>query len=110
MKKLFVFLSCFIISLTALCQNAKTQIAIIPEPVKVVENTGTFRLPKNVMIEAPDKAELKQTIAFLKQRLSKATGSYVTVSNKAPMAVIRLVLNTNPNAEIGNEGYLLTIT
>ena len=110
MKKLSVLLSGFLICYSAFSQNAKTQIAIIPEPVKLVQQTGSFKLPQIVTIEAPDNAALKQTLHFLQQRLSVPTGAHVTVSSKAAAANIKLVLNTIPNKEIGDEGYQLMVT
>ncbi len=109
MKKLFAFLCCCVVLQTVFCQDAKPRIAIIPEPVKIVENEGIFKLPVNVVIEAPALPELKQTTAFLEQRLSAATGSKVTISSKASAAV-KLVLNTTTNKEIGDEGYQLKVT
>ncbi|MEP7318060.1 MAG: family 20 glycosylhydrolase, partial [Panacibacter sp.] len=110
MRKFFVLIVSCIACISAFAQNTQPQIAIIPEPVKIVQNTGSFILPKNVVIEAPANALLKQTIAFLQQKLSVATGATVTVNNKTTAASIRLILNTVPDKETGNEGYRLSVT
>lgn len=98
------------ISVIAFSQSDTTGIAIIPEPVNIVKNTGVFSLPGNITIEAGSQPELKQTVLLLKERLSVPTGRPVTVSNSAPAATVRLLLNTIPNAEIGKEGYLLSVS
>lgn len=110
MKKRSGFLFCLFISAIAFSQNNKTGIAIIPEPVNIVKNTGVFILPKSIIIEAGSQPELKQAVANLKNHLSVPTGMHVTVSNSAPAATFRLVLNKTENAEIGKEGYQLSIS
>ena len=74
-------------------QTKKAQIAIIPEPVTVTENAGYFSLPQNILIEADAQPEMKQVIAFLKDRLSVLTGIPVIVKNSVPPATIKLILN-----------------
>ncbi len=110
MKKISALLCCFIVTCSALCQNTKNKIAIIPEPVKIIEKPGSFTLLSNVVIEAPLQPALKETVDFLKQKLSVATGSKVTVSNKAGNAAIKLIVNKTVNKEIGDEGYQLYVT
>ena len=50
------------------------EIAIIPEPVRLVKHTGHFVLPHIITIQVGKSPELKQTVAFLKERLSIPTG------------------------------------
>ncbi len=89
---------------------ANTEIAIIPEPVTVIKQTGHFILPANITIQASRSAELKQTVAFLQERLTTATGHYVTtVSSPSPAATFRLILNEKADATIGAEGYQLSV-
>ena len=85
-------------------------ISIIPEPVSVKASNGVFTLPKNVVIEAGSQPQLQQTIAFLKQRLSAATGSAITVTSPATSPTVSLVLNRTTDAAIGEEGYRLSVT
>ena len=110
MKKVVILLGCYLLGVDAICQNAANPIAIIPEPVQMVQNTGTFILPNIVSIEAPDLPALQTTNIFLQQRLSLATGYKVTVGKSSPNATIKLVLNKTVNQTIGNEGYQLNIT
>jgi len=108
MKKLFFLLYLFSVSLTSFSQA--TSIAIIPEPVTWSKKAGQFVLPQQVVIEASSKPEMKQAVAFLKDRLSTPTGSKVTVSAAASTAPIRLILNEKADAKIGKEGYTLSVT
>ena len=94
------------------CQvfSQSNTVSIIPQPVSVKLSNGVFTLPKNVIIEAGSQPQLQQTIAFLKQRLSAATGSTVTVTNPATSPTISLILNRTTDAAIGEEGYRLSVT
>jgi hexosaminidase len=107
MKKLIVLLCSFSIYIIAFCQEK--EIAIIPEPVHIVENTGEFLLPQNITIDASSQPELKHTLDFLQERLSVPTGYKVTAGN-ASDATIHLMLNTTADTELGNEGYKLSVT
>lgn len=87
------------------------EIAIIPEPVSVVKNTGHFVLPANVIIEAVSTPELKSVVDHLQERLSTPTGSFVSASHAAgAKATIRLLLNSKANPQLGKEGYQLSVT
>lgn len=99
-----------VICAVAFSQNSTSGIAIIPEPVSIVKNTGVFELPKNITIEAGSQPELKQVISVLKNRLSVPTGMPVSVAGSASAATILLVLNKAENTEIGKEGYQLTVS
>lgn len=91
--------------------NVPSEINIIPEPVTVIKHTGHFTLPANVTIQCPAIPETHQLLAFLQERLSVPTGSYVsTISNKSAMATIRLTLNEKTDPVIGAEGYQLSVT
>jgi len=110
MKKLLnLFCSC-ILYFVSFGQASQTEIAIIPEPVSIVKNTGQFALPRNIVIEVPSQPEMKQVTAFLKERLSIPASAHVTMSNASPNATIRLVLNKTADATIGKEGYRLSVT
>jgi hexosaminidase len=103
------FCLCFI-SVTSLAQNDADQIAIIPQPVKVVKNAGHFLLPKTIVIASPSVPEMKQVIAFISDRLSTPTGYPVAVSNSAAGATVQLILNKKEDNVIGKEGYNLSVT
>jgi len=111
MKKKIILLCCCCLSAAyAFCQDNTTHIAIIPEPVKLVQNTGTFTLPATVTIEAPDLPAVTSTVQFLEQRIKNATGYSISHSRQAAAPTIKLSLNKTTDQTIGTEGYLLTST
>jgi hexosaminidase len=127
MKRFFFFLSCFLISNYTIGQNAQApsagltvtadpvakapEIAIIPEPVSITKNEGYFVLPANVVIQSPAATDLKQVVAFLQERLSVPTGSFISnVNTHNPTANIKLILNDKANHQLGSEGYQLSVT
>lgn len=106
--KTFTFLPLFFI-FSIFASVAQNKPAIIPEPVSITMKEGVFTLPAELTIEAPESAALKHTVAFLQQKLSSPTGSKVMVRMNAPDASISLKLNAANNAQIGKEGYQLTV-
>ncbi|RZJ78519.1 MAG: beta-N-acetylhexosaminidase [Flavobacterium sp.] len=89
---------------------ASAPIAIIPEPVKLVKQAGHFILPQNITIQVGKSAELKQTVAFLQERLSVPTGYFAsTINPPATNPTIKLIINDTEDATLGNEGYHLTV-
>ncbi len=110
MKKLILVLSCYLTAITAIGQTPDNRVAIIPEPVQMVQNAGFFQLAKNITIEAPTLTALLPTINFLKQRLTVPTGYNVFINSQAPTSNIRLSLNKTVNQLIGKEGYQLSVT
>ncbi len=109
MKSFLGSLCCCLIFMVSFGQD-KSKIAIIPEPVKIVENPGTFTLPGEIIVEAGSQPEMKQVIALIKDRLSTPTGIPVSVKNNDPSATIQLQLNKKADKEIGKEGYHLMVT
>ncbi|KAA9040978.1 family 20 glycosylhydrolase [Ginsengibacter hankyongi] len=111
MKKVLALVCLCSFAIISFAQDNKNEIAIIPQPVKIIANTGYFTLPKNVIIEAPANVALKETISFLNDRLSIPTGMPVTVKNTmSPASTIKLLLNKKADAQIGKEGYHLLVT
>lgn len=123
MKKLFLLISCCILSASSFSQSivseteigdaedmiSQTPIAIIPEPVSLMKKAGTFTLPENVIIQAQKSGELKEAIDHLSERISKATGKFVSNLNNAAHPTIKLILNTQDEAQLGKEGYKLNV-
>lgn len=107
MKRTVLLFSCFLAGLGATCQTAGSQVSVIPEPVQMVQNAGSFTLPATITINAPANAALKTTLDFLQQHLSVATGYKVLFGSQS--AAITLQLNKTADAQIGSEGYHLTV-
>ncbi|WP_114939720.1 beta-N-acetylhexosaminidase [Mucilaginibacter endophyticus] len=110
MKKLSLLLCGCMAHLLSVAQTTKPALALIPQPVKVTQTTGEFVLPKTVVVEAGSSAEVANVTAYLKRKLSTATGSLITVKSTAPTATIRLVLNKIADTVIKTEGYKLSVT
>ncbi|MBB6501287.1 beta-N-acetylhexosaminidase [Pedobacter cryoconitis] len=89
--------------------NRPPEFSIIPEPVSLLKTNGFFTLPEEVIILA--SPEMKLVVDYLKEKLTVPTGKFVSeFTNTQAAATIRLVLNHNPNAALGNEGYQLSVT
>lgn len=89
-------------------QTTFSSLNLIPEPVSVVENKGTFTLPQKWTLLRPAGAENDYAVQFLSKKLTTATGSAVAVKTSGK-ATVQLVLNQTKNAAIGDEGYTLTV-
>ncbi|GGI22231.1 beta-N-acetylhexosaminidase [Pedobacter mendelii] len=123
MKKQFLITICCILAFNSYAQTivseseigdaenaiSQTQIAIIPEPVSLMKKTGTFTLPENVSIQASKNDELKQSIAFLSERIEKATGKFVSSVTNANHPTIKFILNNQADSQLGLEGYKLNV-
>ncbi len=109
MKKILQIISAFLFFSSVYGQENNAAIALIPEPVSLTKTKGVFTLPKNIIVAAPPHPDLKQSLFFLKERMSTATGSNVTVEEASSAnATIQLQLNNLPT--IGKEGYQLSVT
>ncbi len=109
MKNILILFSTFLFGLHSVAQYPDS-IHIIPEPVSVKKSKGTYLLPRNITIEAPGSKDLETTLDFLKTRLSVPTGARVDIVKQTASPSIRLQLNNNPVAELGKEGYDLSVT
>ena len=86
------------------------EIAIIPEPVTLTKQGGNFILPANIIIQANKSPEIKQTVAFLQERLAIPTGHFVSVIHTPLVAAtFKLIINDKIDPVLGNEGYHLTV-
>ena len=109
MKKITLFFVVFAFSAVN-AQNRKSTISIIPEPVSITNGSGFFTLPKNVLVEADAKQDMKEVIGILKERLVRSTGCSLLVNGKAVNPTIQLQLNSVKDMLLGNEGYRLSVT
>lgn len=107
MKKRTVFV--VVVSLFFNLSFSQTHsIAIIPEPVQIVEKKETFVLPAHLVVSASKAEGMQQVIDALKQKM-KVTGRNVSLSSKSSAPNILLTLNTKSDAVIGSEGYRLEV-
>jgi hexosaminidase len=106
MKKIIVFVVCLFCLCGVFAQN---NISIIPQPVKIVQNSGLFVLPADISINTDNKQDLSQALDELTKNLTVSTGYKAAVHNSGS-ATIRLILNKNADAGLGDEGYQLSVT
>ena len=103
----------FLLSLLLLAAFPKTHaqpVALIPVPVKLSQQPGSFQLTAATSLTYSANGA-KAVADLLTATLRTATGFDLKVS-PAPgnRGGIQLLLNTEPDAEIGNEGYHLETT
>jgi hexosaminidase len=108
MKKSFLFCLFVIFSAIVTAQKKEATVSIIPEPVELKQTPGVYVLPNVISVSIPEAADLKETSLSLQKKLA-VTGRKISLSNKNDKASIRIILLTNPEAELGNEGYRLTV-
>ncbi len=109
MSKILPLLIACLLPVVVFCQADKA-ISIIPVPVTIKKTSGYFVLPAQVTISGAQNTNLKQVSSPLSDRLSTAAGIAVSVSTNATSATIQFVLNTNTDAQLGTEGYQLSVT
>jgi hexosaminidase len=90
-----------------------SELSIIPKPVSVVPAAGTFNLnDKSVLFVSGESAEIKLIGQYLADKMNPATGfdtEVKTASGGQTAGNIYLSLS-NTDAQLGDEGYELTIT
>jgi len=109
MKKILLLSTWALIVTMANSQNQQP-IALIPQPVSLVQGKGAFTLPAMLVITTDKNEELKRIAKGLAAQLGGATGYKVSIKeNKPPVSkAIALSLVTDPS--IPKEGYRLKVT
>jgi len=93
---------------TVIILPSAAQVSIIPEPVSLKQNEGTYNFNSKIVIGGETtNASVKKIADWLKEKLS-VTGLPVTIATANEKADINLSLNKTANATIGKEGYQLT--
>lgn len=114
MKKLISMCAGAALCVLASCSEGPTKqmpynqgINVIPTPVSLVQNDGSFKLNKNVAFSA-STPEAKTVAEYFAAKMNLATGYQITVSDKAASNGIALVLDEA--LDVNNEGYTLDVT
>lgn len=114
MKKL-IFSICagMLLGLTASCDKSPQEmkaynrgINIIPAPVSLVQNEGSYKLSKNTKIYA-STPEAKTVAEFFASKMNTATGYQITVTDQEASGGISLVID---DSITNDEGYTLDVT
>lgn len=101
---LLLIVVCFQFSNTLLAQS---RVSIIPQPVSVVEGTGTFALSANTPIEV-SAAGIKNTGDYLAEQISNATGYKLQAKAVTSFSDNAIQLKLNGKATTKPEAYQLS--
>jgi hexosaminidase len=113
MKKLISMCAGAALTLLASCNEGPTKempynqgINVIPTPLSLVQNEGSFKLNKNMAIAA-STPEAKTVAEYFAAKMNQATGYQITVGDKASKGI---TLAIDEALEVSNEGYTLDVT
>lgn len=107
MKKQSCFLLGFLVPMIAIAQSKP--VSLVPKPVKMTLQAGSFRLTPDTVIVADDKSLSEAW--FLAGRLSPATGFPVEVRPSSSDGLSAIEMKIDPSiTELGSEGYRLVVT
>jgi hexosaminidase len=104
--RLGIALVLFLSSINSIAND--TTLAIIPEPLSVIQGKGSYTLPAAITIAAPATEEAGWVVSTLKTQLANATGKNISALNAAS-ATITLQTASGEAASLGTEGYRLTV-
>src|SRR5687767_6131163 len=103
----FFFILC--ISIVGYTQSPDGDIAIIPQPVSLVKQQGSFLLPEQLTIHTGKNAEVKKIGSRLAERISATTGYKVVVNENTDPASNGISLVLAANKSFPKEGYQLEV-
>jgi hexosaminidase len=105
---LLLFVICFIGNIHLLSAQDVSKIKIIPQPVKVKQHTGVFKLTGATIVKSP--SNVPENIAGLFVDMIKAPTGYLLKRKDAGKSVIQFALNAVQDTLLGKEGYRLSVT
>src|SRR5690242_2859223 len=98
MKRICISFFVFVFPFMLMAQQ--NSINIMPQPVSVSPQAGTFQLTNNILINAPAGTEVQYVTDYLTNKLHTATGYPVSVSAAGGNAAIQLILNKNSDTTL----------
>ena len=109
MKKTFILFSMFMMCLMAIAQNPCPQ--VIPALQQWKGAKGTLALPAqgNIVINPTDEAVLNRTASILADDLKELMGWEYTVTTGKPKKNDICLSISQPDKQLGKEGYILAI-
>jgi len=89
----------------------QSHLSLIPQPVEVSSQSGTFSLSVKTHIIIPSgNPEIREIAGLFAGQLSSLTGKSLEITTgKAKQSVV-FKLNNEANTRLGNEGYLLQVS
>lgn len=110
MKKSLLLLLVSFFSLWCFAQRtSETTISLIPQPVSLVQGSGTLKLPFSLTIIADKNEEVKRIATDLSRRL-KTAANKVTVKEGKILLPKSIFLSLTNETSMPKEGYRLKIT
>jgi len=91
-----------------LIQAQTSTLNLIPQPVEIKQNSGSFTLTKSAAV-GYNKPESREIAQMLVQKLNKSTGFGIKAV-QVNKATIQMNLNTVADQQLGKEGYSLVST
>jgi hexosaminidase len=89
--------------------NTKLSIAIIPQPVSLVQGTGSFTLPHDVTIITPKNEELQRIATQLSKKIGTTTNKVIVKEGNAATDK-SIFLSRSTDKSVSPEGYRLKVT
>ncbi len=108
MKKTCALLFLFI-SFAGYSQLDERNIAIIPQPVSLVKQSGSFILPEQLSIYTGKNAEVKKIGTGLAERIMMVTGYKVVLNENTDLPSNGISLMLSPGKSFPEEGYNLDV-
>ena len=90
-------------------RTSETTISLIPQPVSIVQGTGTLKLPFSLTIITDKNEEVKRIAADLSRRL-KTAANKVTVKEGKTLLPKSILLSLTNETGMPKEGYRLKVT
>lgn len=94
----------------ASAQNNSPALSLIPKPVSLTQEQGSFNLPENLTIITADDADLERIASSLAKQIQSASGIAVSVKNGNTAEPGAILLSLSTNNSIPKEGYNLQVT
>lgn len=112
LRYLATITSCLVILINHVQPAAAQDISIIPEPVNIQKNSGTFQLSPTIPIAiSEDTPELNGIAGYLSNRLHTATWVETEIIGEAAPEDSAIVLALNPETFTDQpEGYTLSVS
>lgn len=104
MKRIYMLLTVVALAFSTIVASAK--VAIVPQPVSLVEKAGEFRLTQSTVISYGQG--LKEYASYLEETLSKPTGWDFKLNSNLSKGQIRLAVDSVKVKKA--EGYTLEVT
>ncbi|HEX5168321.1 MAG TPA: family 20 glycosylhydrolase [Cyclobacteriaceae bacterium] len=101
---------CALLIAAASFAHAQQMVSIIPQPVSVQINDGSFRLEPSTSIGVfGNNSDADKVARYLSDKLRTPTGFLFEVKKNDRSSKIRMIILKNKDSVIGKEGYLLSV-